>query len=201
MLILSPQQIVGGFNRKDAASQTWLYENFYARVFNNVRKLIRNSSDREDRVGDIFLKLFERGGHFQTLDGIRSYIDQVTHHTCQDFMRKQQTIRDGLSVIEDMYPLIDGDTMEFIEISLTYKIMFYDLVNKLPSSAREVLLLAVRTPLSDKEIASQLKISEKTVANLKADVVRKLKMKIEKLRGLDLFLLMFIFLKIFYKQH
>jgi RNA polymerase sigma factor (sigma-70 family) len=201
MLILSSQQIVRAFNQKDAASDTWLYENFYDRVTLNVRKLIRNSSDRKDRVSEVFLKLLERRGRFKTLDGFRSYIDEITHNACRDFMRKQQTIREGLSVIEDMYYLVDHSTMEFIEMSISYKTLFYKLVNSLPPKRKAVLLMAIGTPLSDKEIGSHLKISEKTVANLKADVVKKLKMQIEKLRSLDLFLLVFTFLKIFYKQH
>jgi RNA polymerase sigma factor (sigma-70 family) len=181
MLVLTTEKIIGGFNRNDKASKTWMYENFKGRVLNRVIELTYNSDFAKDLVTDVFLKLLEQGGRFQTVDSVRSFLDHATFRICQDFMRKQQTIEDHSPEIRDMYPLVNEDAMGVIEIKLSYRTFFFNLVNSLPPRSREILLLSIGSSLSNEEIAGKLGISEKSVANQKAEVIKKLKMEIEKL--------------------
>jgi RNA polymerase sigma-70 factor (ECF subfamily) len=168
------QRIVGGFNRREDKAIGWIYNEFYPEVYSTISKRTNRSADTPDLVQDVFLKLFHYPGRFDRLQKIRSFLYRAAQNISLDYLRHQQVVRAGASEIERLYPEIAEDSLEAADAMAYHLNLIYRAVEKLPEKCRETFQLYFERNLSNGEIAKQIGLSEKTVANRKSMALKTL---------------------------
>ncbi len=191
---LTPRRIVGGFNRREASAIIWVYDEYYPYVLGIVKKLTGNSADSEDLCRDIFVKLLGNPGRFNELRKIELFLYNTARNISLNYLRHQQIIKDKSADIERHLTEISESSLTLAEISASLTGMIYKAIEKLPPQTKRIFILHYIQKLENDEIAKQLGISERTVANYKAIALRKLRMEIPKKRSLSSLLLLYFLL-------
>lgn len=140
-----------------------LYEENAKKLFVICYSRIRNREDSEEIVHDIFKSVWERRETITDENGsIGRYLVRAIKLKTIDYYRKQE--RDTRSVNCDLEDFCGGEHctenhLNFMELQSRVA----QLVDQLPCMCKEVYRLSREKGLSNKEIASALLISEKTV--------------------------------------
>jgi RNA polymerase sigma-70 factor (ECF subfamily) len=185
----SAQEIVGGFNRKQEPAQSWIYHEYVQRVHDYVYEKTGHSPDTQDLVNDIFFKLFKNDRHLSSRFEIKNLLSIITKNRCSDY-RKHLEVRDkkDQQASEHYQFVLEGDN-ETAEVYAHMGQFLWEQVEKLSSKTRDVIVLAYRDELSNKEIADRLGMTEKTVSNHKTEAKRILKIESDKRGGRQSFYL------------
>lgn len=136
--------------------------------------------DAEDIVMDVFLKLFEtlqRGKvMFQTFENLRAYLRVATKNRCYDYWKTEQTrVKPGLK--EGAEPPDITDQPEF-DLALVDSIVFgkiFSEIGNLPPQARKIFYLRTFKEYNNRDIASMMDLSVKTVRNQFNNAVSRLR--------------------------
>jgi RNA polymerase sigma-70 factor (ECF subfamily) len=183
---LSPQQIIGGFKRKEEKAFTWIYHTYYNRVLNDILYLTNDSSDAEDLTADVFTKLLQYNGPLETINKISFFIFQTTKNICLNYTRHQNIVASKATEIEDYFNKINKQEQQSEESNSYFENLVYNAIENLPAKTRKIFKLHYFDELTNAEIANRVKLSEKTVANLKNRAKIFLQIEIQKRRHLQL---------------
>lgn len=189
---LSPQQVVGGFNRRESKAMSWIYHEYRLYVFDIVETLTHGSPDTEDLVGEVFIRLLKFPGQFDKLKTIRYFLFNTAKNACLNYNRHQQLVNARSEEVDLYYPYMNEDSLEEVETIAECRNAMYRAIKKLPPHSQQIILLGYIEGLSNAEIAKRLGFSEKTVANYKTKALKTLKAEILKMGGHFLFLLYFL---------
>jgi RNA polymerase sigma factor (sigma-70 family) len=195
----SQQKIIGRFNRRDNEAGGRIYEEFLPFVSTLVRNLIHPSPDTMDLVHDIFIKLFENNSRFASRANIRLFLHNIGRNICLNYLNTRKRRTDKTNEIADHFLSIDEDTLEKATIAASFHSLICQAIKKLPEKKREIFLLYYRDYLSNKEVAERLGIAEKTAANEKSDVLKRLKMEVDKMTKSEMQVLFILLLTILYE--
>lgn len=130
------------------------FENYSKMVYAVAFSMMKNSSDSNDIMQDVFLKFYQNIDKLTDEARIRPWLITVTVNTCRNILRSgwfTRTIRSDISP-EAFYEEDFGEKSE-----LFYAVM------KLPEKERIPLHLFYYEDCSTSEIARLLKIKESTV--------------------------------------
>ena len=145
--------------RKDKKSdefQRELYRLHYRRIYNTCLRIIGNSSDAEEVMHDVFLKIFDNIDRLQDEEAFYSWSQSIAIRTSIDRVRKKRPIFepiDNLSVAEEEPDEEPKWSVESIKREL----------NNLPDGYRIVLSMRLFEECEFGEIARALHIKESTV--------------------------------------
>lgn len=175
MTSISPNKIVGGFNRRDPRAVEWIYDEYYPEVFSTVLKLVgQQSPDLNDLVAEVFLRLLKSTGRFDRLAKIRSYLFNAARNLSVDWLRHQQILRQREADLK--IPEIDeSDAYADRPMIETFMTQIYQALTKVPEPYNRVLTLTYIYGMRNDQIAALLRISKKTVANKRILAMEKLK--------------------------
>ena len=151
-----------------------------------------SSSDAEDLVQIIFMKIFEANGRFETLRNIQNFVDRVCVTTCKDYLKKRKTRQSKIPLFA-FYQNQNDHTSENASVLRIVILVKYLAIEILPPQSRQIILLSYVEGLKNKAIAEKLGITEKTVENHKTIALKKLKMEIEKRGGPGAYLWLIFF--------
>lgn len=152
----------------------WKYNSW---VFNFIHSLLFDKSLAEDLTQTVFLKIWEKRESIDPELGFDSYLfaiarnlvyketeNRLQSELLSDTLKEHSANHDSLTEEN-----IDADSLrEYIN----------NLIEKLPPSRRQIFQLSRHAHLSNKEIASRLSISEKTVETQLYRALRFLKQKL-----------------------
>ena len=140
-----------------------LYEENAKKLFVICYSRIRNREEAEEIVQDIFKSVWERREAINNRDGsIERYLTRAVKLKTIDYFRKQtREIRHLSDNPEDICGGEHCTENQFNFMELKRRVTY--LVDQLPNMCREVYRLSREKGLSNREIASTLLISEKTV--------------------------------------
>lgn len=164
---LSPQQVIGGFKRKEEKAFTWIYHTYYTRVLNDILYLTNDSSDAEDLTADVFTKLLQYNGPLETINKMSFFIFQTTKNICLNYTRHQNIVESKATEIEDYFNNLNSQEQQSEESNSYFESLVYNAIETLPAKTRKIFKLYYFYELKNADIANQVKLSEKTVANLK----------------------------------
>ena len=191
---ISPQQVVGGLNRRESSAFTWVYDAYHAELISMARTLTHRSSDAGDLAQEVFLKFLWHDGRFETLEKVRHFLHNTTRNKCLDYMRHREVMNSNSDTLAQYY---GSDQIEIPAPVKTFSScinLFCQSIEKLPPQSKQVLLLWHWDDLSNAEIAKRMRLSKKTVDNHKTRALKFLRAEVLK-RGLYiviLFLLKFL---------
>ncbi|HVY73241.1 MAG TPA: sigma-70 family RNA polymerase sigma factor [Puia sp.] len=170
----SSQQLVGGFNRRQASAVSAVYDKYQEYTFDMASTLVHHHPDATDLAAEAFLALLERKERFESIDAIRGFLYNNVRNACYDYLRHGRIARRKLDELAYHQTLIQDDRADK-ETRQAWRQIILQSIELLPAKTRQVLMLHFNEELNTRQIALRLGMSEKTVSNQKSDGLKRLK--------------------------
>jgi RNA polymerase sigma-70 factor (ECF subfamily) len=154
--------LVKRLQENEEEALTIIYKEYWEIMYMAAYNLVKDKSVCEDIVQEVFISLWQRRAKLQIKASLKSYLYTSTVYKVYDhFNKNKKMLKDELfdnfeNKIETSNP----------ETKLMHQELIYHLdaiVDSLPDKCREVYKLSRENMLSNKEIAEQLNISQRTV--------------------------------------
>lgn len=137
-----------------------LYHKYSSKLFYAAYNLFRDKDVCDDLVQELFIDLWTKRNQL-TITSLEGYLKVAIRHKVLYYIRSQKASVD-LSVIETLVEKYSADSKLF-QNDIAH--LLEDGVAQLPEKCRQIFTLSRKEYLTNKEIASRLNISIKTVEN------------------------------------
>src|SRR5210317_1180169 len=133
--------MVGNFANGDIKAFDLLYHKFCDRLYNFAFGLIKNQTEAEGIVQEVFIKIWESRGQLKKHSSFESFLFTVTYNTTISLLRKKATEKKYIEYIKSMQikyelPAID-EKLDFEKFTKTIN----EVIEKLPTRQKEVFKL------------------------------------------------------------
>jgi RNA polymerase sigma factor (sigma-70 family) len=176
------------FNQKDEAQFSILFKTYHLPILYFVKKMLAPEDDviAEDIATETFVKAWKDAAKFVSEENIRAFLYLVAKNGAlthlQGKKRKELSHREIIYLTseaqEDRQPATRLDDMEMINADIIGYLR-KELQKSL--SKQDHVLLRYVEGLKTKEIADELKITEKSVLNMKLSAAKNMREKIQRL--------------------
>ncbi|SFD01138.1 RNA polymerase sigma-70 factor, ECF subfamily [Chitinophaga sp. CF118] len=152
------------------------YDLFYIPLSFFAEQIILDKPAAEDVVTDVFIKLWEKRGSFNTEENIKAFLYISTKNACRNILKHKSHIKKYEESTK--YPIYQEDLVLdkilFTEVYWT----LYNAIEKLPNQCQNVLKMSYLEQMKNQEIADKLNISINTVKTQKARALLLLRKKL-----------------------
>jgi RNA polymerase sigma-70 factor (family 1) len=168
------EDIIRRLKKEDKSAVDELFGYYYPRLYNFSKSILKIENDIDDILQEVFVKIWLNRQKIGNAGTFNSYIFTITKNEVLNLIRaklRDQTFKDQLfiqSVAEEYHTL---NPLEFDEI----KAGIDKIVAGLPGKRQQVFILSRTEGLSNKEIARQLNIAEKTVEDHITHAIKQIK--------------------------
>lgn len=163
---ISEQELISGINNGDLSSFEELYKKYYVYLCLVAEHIIRNHSDSEEIVSDVFIKLWNIRHNIDITTSIKGYLIKAVSNTALNYLEKNKTsykLTDSIGE-SDLKLLAWGSDYPLGQL---YRKEVTDILEqgvcKLPDCCREIFKLSRDKEMGYNEIADKLGISKNTV--------------------------------------
>ena len=172
------QQIVGGFNRKETWAFELIYDECKADIFDLALRILKNEEEARGLATDMFDKLRHVKKRLGSIKEIHDVVKQSTKNLALDRVKKRRSEQKYISEQSDIQQ--DFTEAEILQ-SETGAAIYYEInrcKHKLTPQCQRVFDLYFMHQKSVPEIATEMKISIKTVSNNKTRALRVMRLEI-----------------------
>ncbi len=163
-LYISDEQLIQAVRKGDHYAFDHLFNKYGPSLFAFVTGVLKNKSDAEEVVQDVFLKIWEKRNKLDSSLSFKSYLFTIALNSTKTRYRKKnqdEKYKQELALELNISQTSDIDAIEYINL-----LDYVDrIIEKLPPSRREIFILSKKEGLKNHEIAQLLSISEQTVKN------------------------------------
>ncbi len=161
---LSDQELSHQIANEDKNAYQILFEKYAPRIYSFSLNYLKNKSDAEELVQDVFLKIWEKRHILDASQNIKAFIFKIAVNTIYDFIRRKN--------IE--YAFEDYARLNYTKDSnyTWHEVIFEEmrqnldkLVAKLPEQQQKIFKLSKLEGFTNDEIANKLDLSKRTVEN------------------------------------
>lgn len=163
-LYISDEQLIPAVRRGDHYAFDQMFHKYGSSLFSFVVSVLKDESDAEEVVQDVFLKIWEKRKDLDSSLSFKSYLFTIALNTTKNKYRKKlqsEKYKQDLALKLSINQTSDFDAIEYRNL-LDY---VDKIIEKLPPSRREIFILSKKDGLKNPEIAKFLNISEQTVKN------------------------------------
>lgn len=173
---------------RDEAAFEQVFKTYYKNLHAYACSFLNDPDEAEERVQQVFFKIWERAEHLQFQGSIAAYLYRAVHNECLNY-QKHEKIKAGhqLYVVHRM----KNETINQEPLSKELEQQFREALNELPEQCRTVFQLSRFEDLKYREIADKLDISVKTVENHMGKALKLLRLKL-----VDFLPFLFIFINL-----
>jgi RNA polymerase sigma-70 factor (family 1) len=157
------EQLVASLANGDAAAFTEIYERYWSRLLAYAMGVIRQQSDAEDIVQELFVSIWRRRRELHVERALSTYLYNSIRYLAIRHIEKNSTYSDYLQRLGFWIAGMGAPDVEADLHGRELQRQIDQLIQELPEKMREVFVLSRRQHLSYKEIAERLSISEETV--------------------------------------
>ena len=171
--------------RDDKTAVDDLFAYYYPRLYQFSKSILKIEGEIEDVLQEVFLKIWLNRHKIHHAETFNAYIYTITKHEVLNLIRsklKDHNFRDQLYLYAVAEEYQFQSKLEFEEI----KSGIDKIVSNLPEKRQQIFILSRTNGLSNKEIAQQLEISEKTVEDHITHAIRKIKSSLKEMGILSL---------------
>ena len=148
-------------NKSDPKAFEYLFHTYYDQVHGFVTSTLFDKTFAEDITQSVFVTLWEQRKNLDTNKNICSFLYTIARNKVY-----RQTERLILQKKHQEY--VGENNIDYLDIEDEVNNIFLqkiisDLIEELPSARKEIFKMSRQKEMNNKEIASQLYISEKTV--------------------------------------
>jgi RNA polymerase sigma-70 factor, ECF subfamily len=162
----SHQQLINGIKNGDVVAFEELYKQYYIFLCLIAEHIVRNSSDAEEIVSDVFVKLWNIRGKIEINSSIKGYLVKAVHNTSINFLEQSKITRKLTDYLDSSdYKLLawDGD----YPLGQLYEKEIMDIldhgIDMLPDNCKQIFMLSRNEDMKYCDIAGKLGISVNTV--------------------------------------
>lgn len=148
----------------DAEAQGELYEKTYKRVYYLALRLTKNPEDAQDAAQDAFMAAFQALSNLREPNAFEGWLFQITANKCRNRVARAHIDEELPEGFEEHEPdpqedLIPEDALQSAE----KRRLILEIIDELPETQRECVMLFYYSEMSVKQIAETLECSEGTV--------------------------------------
>ena len=140
-----------------------IYERYCKRLFGFVLRYIKNETDAEDIVQEVFIKVWETRNKIDVYSSFEAFLFTIAYNSTISLFRKRVCEKKYLDYLRLLLHLEKApdltDEIQFNDLNRKVRI----LLNELTERQKEIFLLSREEGLSHEEIAKKLNITINTV--------------------------------------
>ncbi|MEI7422020.1 MAG: RNA polymerase sigma-70 factor [Prolixibacteraceae bacterium] len=177
--------IINRLKRDEKSALDDLFGYYYPRLFHFSKSILKIETEIDDILQEVFVKLWLNRQKIGNVETFNSYIFTITKNEVLNLIRtniRNNSFKNELfqrTVVEEFQL---QSQLEFNEV----KSGIDQVVSQLPEKRRQIFILSRTEGLSNKEIAQQLNISEKTVEDHITHAIKKIKTSLKEMGVISL---------------
>lgn len=175
--IKSDNELLLIFKSGDARAFEVLFNRHWRSFFIVARRILEDEQRAEDAIQEAFVSLYENATK-REINHVRSYLYQAVKYQCFMQLRAGKISAKHLMRLRIVYSA--NDVEEYMNASELEHILNHR-IEALPDKCREIFYLSRYELLSNKKIAEQLKISQKTVEHQLTKALKTLRLTLDKI--------------------
>ena len=156
-----------------------IYEQYCKRLYTFVIRYVKQESDAEEIVQEVFIKIWENRVKIDVYSSFESYLFTITYNSAITLLRKRVHEKKYLEHVKSLQEVNNAseltDDLYFKELNSKLQSLLLELTPR----QREIFLLSREEGLTHDEIAIKLGISANTVKNHIVSVLIFLKSNID----------------------
>jgi len=156
-----------------------IYEQYCTRLYAFVIRYVKQESDAEEIVQEVFIKIWENRNKIDIYSSFESYLFTITYNSAISLLRKRVHEKKYLEHVKSLQEVNVAseltDDLYFKELNSKLQSLLLDLTPR----QREIFHLSREEGLTHDEIAKKLGISANTVKNHIVSVLNFLKSNID----------------------
>lgn len=173
-------KMTSGLINDDKAIIDLIYNTYHKRIYTFAYSYLKIKDDALDVVHEVFMKLWESRHRIEPDTKIEAFVFTITRNTVLSIFRKKASEKKYMDHLANLTISHDFNTQNQLDYNFL-KETIDDLIKDLPPKRQEVFLKSRKDGLSNKEIAQQLNISEKTVEDHITKALGFLRKKMDKI--------------------
>ncbi len=186
-------ELVNRLQKGDVEAFDLIYDKYSGKLYAFGLKYLRSTSETEELVQSVFLKLWENHKNLKKELSFKSYLFTIAYNDICKLFRKKYYLQKFMSEMLSENSGSSSETEGGIDLRSTLN-RIEDIVDMLPERHKEIFWKSRREGKTTKEIAEELKLSPGTIDNYISAVLKIIR---DRLRNEDLPLLLFISLYLF----
>ena len=186
------EKIIQRLKKDDKSAVDELFGYYYPRLYHFSKSILKIETEIDDILQEVFVKIWLNRQKISSAETFNSYIFTITKNEVLNLIRsklKDHTFKEELYLRSVAEEYQTQNHLEYNEI----KIAIDRLVEDLPEKRKQVFILSRTEGLSNKEIALQLNISEKTIEDHITHAIKHIKSSLKDMGVISL-LYFFLFL-------
>jgi len=191
---LQNQKLIDGIRKGDMAAFEELYNRYYVFLCVIAEHIVKNQSDAEEVVSDVFLKLWNIREKIEITSSVKGYLVKAVQNTSLNYIERDRFINSNserlnnadksLLAWDSDYPLGQLYEKEITEV-------LDNAIASLPEACRNVFLLSRKDNLRYSDIACKLEISVNTVKTQMKIALAHLRKDLKDYLGILIMLIVF----------
>ena len=174
--------LVALFNRGDENAFHGLYQQLYPSILVLANTMVANTQEAQDICTDTFIKLFQTGEKFESIQNLKAFLFTITRNACINSLKKQAKHTLGHKQLR--YLMEDKVEIFKNEVEADLVEMIYTSIENLPKKCRKIFKMTL-LGFSYEEIAQEYNISVSTVRNQKVRGLKLLRIALLKENNLS----------------
>lgn len=138
-----------------------LYERYHKKIMDKCNSLLKNNDLSQNFTQEILTKIYEKLGSFQGKSSFSSWVYSITYNYCIDYLRLTKNLHypeyDRKNPLPEIIDVPEEDLTE------TQYARLMELLDKLHTEEKAMILMKYQDEMSIKEIASAMRLSESAV--------------------------------------
>jgi len=186
------EEIIRRLKKEDKAAVDELFNYYYPRLYHFSKSILKIEDEIDDILQEVFVKIWLNRYRIGNAETFNSWIFTITKNEILNLIRnnlRDQTFKDELYLRSVGEEYQTSSPVEYEEI----KAGIDKIVANLPEKRQQVFILSRTEGLSNKEIALQLNISEKTVEDHITHAIKQIRLSLKEM-GILSILYFYLFL-------
>ena len=182
---ITDESLVARAQRGDQDAFACIVERYSTRVWSIVSGILRNQSDVEDVVQDVFFKVYRKIGYFEGKSQFYTWLYRVAVNATTDFLKKRRRKVSGFDDLPGFEPIAETERPGNDSDRSELRRRLAEAMAELPEHYRNILVLREYEDMQYDEIAAVLEIPIGTVESRLFRARARLKEKLQRfLNGL-----------------
>lgn len=184
----SDTELIVLLRQKDEFAFTEIYRRHWHMLYLHARKILGHEDEAKDLVQDLFSKFWIKAQELDVKTNLKGYLYMAVRNSILNFIRKQKVNHDFIDLIAAQMNENDNATVEGIDERELISLINAE-IEQLPPKMKYIFELSRKEFLSNKEIATQLNMTEDAVKKQISRAIQLLRLKLGNYAGISLILL------------
>jgi RNA polymerase sigma-70 factor (ECF subfamily) len=175
--VQSDDQLLLAFKSGDIRAFNALFDRYWRSLFLLATKILEDEHRAQDVLQEVFVSFYENA-QGKDIDYVKSYLHQAVKYRCFMQLRSGKISAEHLRRLQMVY---SSNNVEEYMNATELEHLLSQHIEMLPERCREVFYLSRYQLLSNKKIAEQLNISQKTVEHQLTKALKRLRLTVDKM--------------------